>query len=815
MLPNKDLTYISLFSSAGVGCYGFKEASFRCIATNEIIERRLKIQQYNAKCIYDESYILGDIRNQITKDKIFKQIELYKKLGNDRVDVLVATPPCQGMSVANHKKTNNEIERNSLVVESVELIKTINPRFFILENVSSFYKTGCVDKNNNIVSIGNMVESNLNNSYSIYNEVLNFKNYGANSSRTRTLVIGVCKEFKNFIAPLELFPKFSNEKKLKDIIGDLKSLEWGEYDKNDFYHSFRTYPCNMRQWIKDIKEGQSAFDNVEDYKKPHRIIDGKIIINASKNGDKYKRQKWNSVAPCIHTRNDQMASQNTLHPKDDRVFSIRELMRLMNIPDNFKWLPFELQYLNELSIDDKCKLSKKNEINIRQSIGEAVPTIIFEQIANNIKRFMSLKNLNNQEILEIVKKNDLRNFKNLKNFIKTNKNVLSKATLSNITEMANSTRIQDSAYFTNKFIINEIAKALPNINKNCITIVEPSVGCGNFLPIIFKKYAHVKQVKLKLIDVNLQILEILKLIYTKNDIPANFKLEFICDDFLNLEEEKVDLIVGNPPFTKTKTRNLANLFLEKSLRMANCVSMIMPKSLLSTREYENTRNNLQKKGVSHILDFGEKGFSGVLIETINIITGKTKNISIKSIPLNLNLEQKSSYIFDKKLPYWVIFRDSFFDNVFSTLKCNIFKSFRDRQLTNANTSTVKNDVKVIKSRNIDDNGDIIEINGYDSYISKDILYKFKISEFLDRDDVYLTPNMTYNPRLTRKKKGYVVNGSVAILVPKQNITLTKEQQKYISSNEFRTFYKIARNYQTRTLNIDDVSCFWFGIKDVK
>lgn len=359
MLPNKDLTYISLFSSAGVGCYGFKEASFRCIATNEIIERRLKIQQYNAKCIYDESYILGDIRNQITKDKIFKQIELYKKLGNDRVDVLVATPPCQGMSVANHKKTNNEIERNSLVVESVELIKTINPRFFILENVSSFYKTGCVDKNNNIVSIGNMVESNLNNSYSIYNEVLNFKNYGANSSRTRTLVIGVCKEFKNFIAPLELFPKFSNEKKLKDIIGDLKSLEWGEYDKNDFYHSFRTYPCNMRQWIKDIKEGQSAFDNVEDYKKPHRIIDGKIIINASKNGDKYKRQKWNSVAPCIHTRNDQMASQNTLHPKDDRVFSIRELMRLMNIPDNFKWLPFELQYLNELSIDDKCKLSKK------------------------------------------------------------------------------------------------------------------------------------------------------------------------------------------------------------------------------------------------------------------------------------------------------------------------------------------------------------------------------------------------------------------------------------------------------------------------
>lgn len=42
-------TYISLFSSAGVGCYGFKEEGFYCIATVELLERRLKIQTYNHK----------------------------------------------------------------------------------------------------------------------------------------------------------------------------------------------------------------------------------------------------------------------------------------------------------------------------------------------------------------------------------------------------------------------------------------------------------------------------------------------------------------------------------------------------------------------------------------------------------------------------------------------------------------------------------------------------------------------------------------------------------------------------------------------
>ena len=33
-------TYISLFSSAGVGCYGFKQEGYYCIATVELLERR-------------------------------------------------------------------------------------------------------------------------------------------------------------------------------------------------------------------------------------------------------------------------------------------------------------------------------------------------------------------------------------------------------------------------------------------------------------------------------------------------------------------------------------------------------------------------------------------------------------------------------------------------------------------------------------------------------------------------------------------------------------------------------------------------------
>ncbi|GAA9338202.1 hypothetical protein TH0464_00410 [Helicobacter pylori] len=162
MLFNQTLTYISLFSGAGVGCYRFLEEGFECVATNEILEKRLNIQRINRKCKLDESYISGDIKKPETKEKILKQIGFYsKKFGNDMVDLVIATPPCQGMSVANHKKKNDEIKRNSLVVESIDLIKQIKPRFFILENVPSFYKTGCIDKNDNLLEIGSMIEQNL------------------------------------------------------------------------------------------------------------------------------------------------------------------------------------------------------------------------------------------------------------------------------------------------------------------------------------------------------------------------------------------------------------------------------------------------------------------------------------------------------------------------------------------------------------------------------------------------------------------------------------------------------------------------------
>lgn len=388
MLKDGTLTYISLFSCAGVGCFGFKKAGYECTATNELIERRLNVQRYNQKCRYESGYICGDITKQETKDSILGEVKRWEDLGNDRVDVLVATPPCQGMSVANRKRNGDEIKRNSLVVESIGMVRTIRPRFFVFENVPAFWKTGCTAPDGTVKPIGTVIEEELGPLYRISHRIVNFINHGSNSSRKRTLVIGASKDLRPWVTPGLLYPEASNPKTLREVIGDLPALSWGEICGDDFYHGFRTYQARMRPWIHDLKEGESAFDNPDPEKRPHRILNGEAVPNVQKNGDKYKRQRWDAPAPCVHTRNDVLSSQNTVHPSEDRVFSIRELMRMMTVPEEFRWTDKPLRELNFLPDAEKRALLKKEEINIRQSIGEAVPTEIFYRIAVKIRGVM-------------------------------------------------------------------------------------------------------------------------------------------------------------------------------------------------------------------------------------------------------------------------------------------------------------------------------------------------------------------------------------------------------------------------------------------
>lgn len=730
-------TYISLFSSAGVGCYGFKLNGFECIATNELLAPRLEVQKANHKCKYESGYICGDVTKDETKSILYAEIDKWKREeGLEQVDVVFATPPCQGMSTANYKK-KDEKPRNSLVVEAIKLIKDINPKVFVFENVRAFIKTTCKDVSGEDMSIGDSINKNLSETYNIYYKVINFKEYGVPSSRPRTIVIGTSKEMKN-VSPLNLFPTRQKEITLREAIGDLPSLNYGERDNNDLYHFFREYPRYMEEWISELKEGQSAFENTDPNRIPYQLKkDGTKVTNkGAYMGNKYRRLFWDKPCACIATRNDQLASQDTIHPKDNRVLSIRELMRLMTIPDTFQWANLKVE-----DVTDFKQFLKDYELNIRRCIGEAVPTNIVKQIASKINTLLDFEDFvisyNPENNLEYIADKKLCSNFYIETFIKEQ-----------MIEDANKT----GSFYTCQFVVFDAIKHI-KIDKPVIRILEPSVGLGAFIPQITSIFSDAEQIIIDCVEIDKSTIESLKKSLKKISLGSNVIINFHHSDFLKFPiSERYDLVATNPPYGKTsekypeitnnihKTKNLFALFMLKLFDVADEIACIIPKNFAIADEFYSVRKVYEKYPIVRICDFGVKYFKKVFVEIVSIhfSKGYKGNTEVVDYINGKIYNHPKGYIYHEKL--WLLYRDAWFDEYISHLQLDIFSFVRDRAITNAYLSD-SGKIRVLRSKNVEDDGSISSKPGYDKFI--DDVSPFAIGAYLNSKAIIM-PNFTYN-----------------------------------------------------------------------
>ena len=115
---------ISLFSNVGLAETYLKDVGVDIVIANELIEKRARFYKH----LYPECEVVnGDITDATVFDSI---VSRAKELG---VEFLIATPPCQGMSIAG--LMNPYDERNSLVKYAIDAIQAIKPKFVLLENV--------------------------------------------------------------------------------------------------------------------------------------------------------------------------------------------------------------------------------------------------------------------------------------------------------------------------------------------------------------------------------------------------------------------------------------------------------------------------------------------------------------------------------------------------------------------------------------------------------------------------------------------------------------------------------------------------------
>lgn len=375
------MNVVSLFANIGIGEAYLKDMGFNVVVANELEPRRADIYRQ----IYTQTdMICGDITNKDTFSQIIKSSQKHK------IDVVMATPPCQGMSTAGKQKKHDV--RNELFLYAIKVIDVLKPNYFIIENVPGFLTTSILYKNEQR-QIPDIIKELLGKQYYLSFNCIDCQSFGIPQSRSRMILLGT----KNKTKVKWEVPK-PNDKivTLADAIGNLPIVDPYVYDIpeekiQEYFPQYKEREINalkispwhipprhiLRQVItmQHTPTGKSAFDNkvYKPRKKTGEIVKG--FHNT------YSRQNWDTPAYTIAMSNNQISTQNSVHPgrylgkdengddiySDPRVFTIYELMKIMSIPDNWP-IPTTI-----------------NKQYLRHIIGEGVPSLLIKKLFEQIK----------------------------------------------------------------------------------------------------------------------------------------------------------------------------------------------------------------------------------------------------------------------------------------------------------------------------------------------------------------------------------------------------------------------------------------------
>jgi DNA (cytosine-5)-methyltransferase 1 len=371
------LQMVDLFCGAGGLSLGFSQEGFVTALANDIEECCVDTYAHNHPETPRDHIVLGDIR--LVTD------HLEELLQGKNVDIVVGGPPCQGFSMANRQRLIDD-PRNHLYKSYVEIVKRVQPKFFVMENVKG------------MLSVASQVKEDFNSiGYEVEYHVLNAKDFGVPQNRERLIYIGNRmgvdngKIFDDIFALSNSIP----DHVLGDALYGLRPLEAlriknaTELDtKESGYKIEKNQTTDVNEYVDYINQGRECgitlnhkarYNNDRDIEIFGRMYQGDksddpkiadIMPYKRRNGifkDKYFKLEENKVSKTI-TAHMKFDCNMYIHPTQARGLTPREAARIQSYPDDYY---FRGAYTKTY-----------------MQIGNSVPPLLGRAIASCIKKYI-------------------------------------------------------------------------------------------------------------------------------------------------------------------------------------------------------------------------------------------------------------------------------------------------------------------------------------------------------------------------------------------------------------------------------------------
>jgi DNA (cytosine-5)-methyltransferase 1 len=345
---------VDLFAGAGGLSLGFEQAGFDIVAAVEIDPIHAAVHKFN----FPNCAVLPRSVSSLTG----AEIRAAAGIGKRQVDVVFGGAPCQGFSLIGHRALDDP--RNSLVKDFVRLVRDLDARYFVFENVKGI----TVGRHREFLE--ELIEE-FKGAGGGYNvrlpwQVLNAADYGVPQNRERLILMG-CKKGLSL-------PKYPNPitraagsppridgtpegPSCKDALGDLPDAEsFAVLNDSDMVTAACGTPSNYARMLRE--QGKSL---------PHfgyrRIWNPKVITSSTRTehteisrqrfagtsqGDIepisrfFKLPAWgvsNTLRAGTDSARGAFTSPRPIHYEYARCITVREMARLHGFPDWFRFHP--------------------------------------------------------------------------------------------------------------------------------------------------------------------------------------------------------------------------------------------------------------------------------------------------------------------------------------------------------------------------------------------------------------------------------------------------------------------------------------------